>query len=40
LTGFAQGAYANNRFVIANWRQTAMASRPLMTVKNRRRFRR
>jgi hypothetical protein len=33
LTGFAQGAYANNRFLIANGRETAMTSRPLMTVK-------
>ena len=32
-TGFAQGAYANDRFVIANGRDTAMGSRPLMTVK-------
>ena len=33
LTGFAHGVYANNRFLIANGGKTAMASRPLMTVK-------
>jgi hypothetical protein len=29
----AVAAYANNRFLIANGRETAMTSRPLMTVK-------
>jgi hypothetical protein len=33
LTGFARGAHATNHFLIANGRETAMTSRPLMTVK-------
>ncbi len=33
LTGFAPGAYADNRFLIATGRETAMTSRPLMTVR-------
>jgi Protein of unknown function (DUF3237) len=31
--GFVPGAYADNRLLIANGRETTMTSRPLMTVK-------
>ena len=33
LTGFAPAAYVNESFLIANGRESAMTSRPLMTVK-------
>jgi hypothetical protein len=33
VTGFAHGAYANNRLLIAHGRETAMTSRPMITVK-------
>ena len=33
LTGVAPGAYADDRLLIAKGRETAMTSRPLMTVK-------